>query len=192
MSDISDRVRIEKTDVLSQWKYKLERVTFRWRRSNGEWQEQTREAYDRGNGAAILLYDPKRRTVVLVKQFRLPTYLNGYREELIEVTAGLLDNASPEERIAKEAEEETGYMPQNVRKVFATFMSPGSVTEILHLFVGEYAARMGEGGGIAEEGEDIAVLELSFDEAYAMIGDGRIVDAKTIMLLQYAKLHIFD
>ncbi|MEJ1967374.1 MAG: NUDIX domain-containing protein [Rhizomicrobium sp.] len=193
MTDISDRVRIEATELVFQWRYKLERIRFSLRRRDGRWDRQERLVLDRGNGATILLYDPARRTVVLTRQFRLPAYLNGYRQTLIEAAAGLLDGASPEERIAKETEEETGYRVTGVRKVFEAFMSPGSVTEILHFFVAEYspAARTGAGGGLEDEGEDIEVLELPFADAYAMIADGRIVDAKTIMLLQWAKLEVF-
>ncbi len=193
MTDISDRVRLHGLTVLSDNWYVLRKADFSWRRSDGSWQRQEREAYDRGNGAAILLYDTGRRTVVLTRQFRMPAYLNGYRKMLIEAAAGLLDDASPEDRIAKEAEEETGYRVAQVRKIFEAFMSPGSVTEVLHFFAGEYspAAKAGAGGGIAAEGEDIDVLELRFDEAYAMIGRGEIVDAKTIMLLQWAKLNLF-
>ncbi|HEX3810756.1 MAG TPA: NUDIX domain-containing protein [Rhizomicrobium sp.] len=193
MNGIGDRVRIVSDEILSSNHYTLHKVRFAWKRGDGEWQESAREAYDRGNGAAILLFNRENRSVVLTRQFRLPTYLNGYREMLIEVAAGLLDDASPEERIAKEAEEETGYRPRNIRKVFETFMSPGAVTEKLHLFVGEYDAadRKGAGGGLAGEGEDIEVLQIAFSEAAAMMADGRICDAKTIILLQYAQLHIF-
>jgi nudix-type nucleoside diphosphatase (YffH/AdpP family) len=130
---------------------------------------------------------------VLVRQFRYPAYVNGYDDLLIETAAGLLDDASPEQRMRAEAEEETGYRLGAIRKIFEAFMSPGAVTEKLHFFVGEYepGMKIGNGGGIAHEGEDIEVLELTIDQALAMIGDGRIVDAKTIMLLQYAALHIF-
>ncbi|MEI9996536.1 MAG: NUDIX domain-containing protein [Rhizomicrobium sp.] len=193
MTDISDRVRIEKTEILSDNWYVLRKITFAWRRGDGSWQSSAREAYDRGNGATILLYDPARRTVVLTRQFRMPAYLNGYRDTLIEAAAGLLDDATPEDRIRHEAEEETGYRVSDPRKIFEAFMSPGSVTEKLHFFVAEYspASRAGAGGGLAEEGEDIAVLELPFDTAYAMIAGGEIVDAKTILLLQWAKLELF-
>jgi nudix-type nucleoside diphosphatase (YffH/AdpP family) len=193
MTDISDRVRIGDIKILSDNWYILRKVDFSWRRKDGIWQDGTREAYDRGNGATILLFNRARRTVVLTRQFRLPAYLNGYREMLIEAAAGLLDDADPETRIRAEAEEETGFKVQNVTKIFEMFMSPGSVTEKLYFFVAEYAPDMREsaGGGVAEEGEDIDVLELSFDEAVAMTADGRICDAKTIILLQYAQLHIF-
>jgi nudix-type nucleoside diphosphatase (YffH/AdpP family) len=193
MTDISDRVRIDETTILSDNWYILRKIKFAWRRKDGTWQEGTREAYDRGNGCTILLFNRAQRSVVLTQQFRLPTYLNGYREMLIEAAAGLLDNASPEDRIRAETEEETGFAPTNVTKIFEMFTSPGSVTEKMYFFVGEYTpgAKVGDGGGLAEEGEDIEVLELPFDEAVAMMADGRICDAKTIILLQYAQLHIF-
>ena len=191
---VSDRIRIQNVRVLSDNHYVLKTTTFEWRRGNGEWQTQHRETYDRGNGATLLPYHLGKRTVVLVKQFRYPAYVNGYDDLMIEAAAGLLDNASPENRIRAEAEEETGYRLGEIRKVFEAFMSPGSVTEKLHFFVAEYESSMqiGSGGGIADEGEDIEVLELPIDQAMAMIGDGRIVDAKTIMLLQYAALNIFQ
>jgi nudix-type nucleoside diphosphatase (YffH/AdpP family) len=190
---ISDRIRVKNVRLLSDNRYILKATTFEWRRANGEWQKQDRETYDRGNGATLLPYNVKRRTVVLVRQFRYPAYVNGCDDLLIETAAGLLDNASPENRIRAEAEEETGYRLHEVHKVFEAYMSPGAVTEKLHFFVAEYEPDMkiGSGGGIADEGEDIEVLELSIDEALAMIADGRIADAKTIMLLQYAALHIF-
>ncbi|ANW00073.1 NUDIX domain-containing protein [Bradyrhizobium icense] len=190
---ISDRVRTKNERVLSDDYHVLESVTFEYRRSNGEWQPQTREIFYRDDAATLLPYNLAGRTVVLVRQFRYPAYANGYDDLLIEAAAGLLDDASPEERIRAEAEEETGYRLGEVRKVFEAFMSPGAVTEKLHFFVAEYEAamRVGDGGGLADEGEDIEVLELPIDQALAMISDGRIVDAKTIMLLQYAALHIF-
>jgi nudix-type nucleoside diphosphatase (YffH/AdpP family) len=190
---VSDRVRVQNVRVLSDNHYILKTTTFEWRRNSGEWQTQTRETYDRGNGAALLPYNLAQRSVVLVRQFRYPAFVNGYDDLMIEAAAGLLDNASPETRIRAEAEEETGYRLGDIRKVFEAFMSPGAITEKLHFFVAEYEARMrvGSGGGIASEGEDIEVLELPIDSALAMIGDGRIVDAKTIMLLQYAALNIF-
>jgi nudix-type nucleoside diphosphatase (YffH/AdpP family) len=190
---VSDRIRIKDVRVLSNNHYTLKTTTFEWRRANGEWQTQHRETYDRGNGATLLPYNLAQRTVVLVRQFRYPAYVNGYDDLLIEAAAGLLDNASPEERIRAEAEEETGYRLGEIRKVFEAFMSPGSVTEKLHFFVAPYepAMRVGGGGGNPDEGEDIEVLELSIDETLAMIADRRVVDAKTIMLLQYAALNIF-
>jgi len=190
---ISDRIRVKDVRLLSDNHYVLKSTTFEYRRVNGEWQTQHRETYDRGNGATLLPYNLARRTVVLVKQFRYPAHVNGYDDLMIEAAAGLLDNASPEKRIRAEAEEETGYRLGEIRKVFEAFMSPGSVTEKLHFFVAEYESSMqvGSGGGIADEGEDIEVLELPIDSALAMIADGRIADAKTIMLLQYAALNIF-
>jgi nudix-type nucleoside diphosphatase (YffH/AdpP family) len=190
---VADRIRVHSVRLLSDNHYTLKTTTFDWRRNNGEWQTQHRESYDRGNGAALLPYNLADRTVVLVRQFRYPAYVNGHDDLLIEAAAGLLDDESPEMRIRAEAEEETGYRLGEVRKVFEAFMSPGSVTEKLHFFVAPYEQKMriGAGGGIASEGEDIEVLELPVDEALAMIADGRIVDAKTIMLLQYAALNIF-
>jgi nudix-type nucleoside diphosphatase (YffH/AdpP family) len=190
---ISDRIRVKDVRVLSAGHLTLKTTTFEWRRANGEWQTQIRETVDRGNAATVLPYNLAKRSVVLVRQFRYPAYVNGYGDLLIEAAAGLLDNVSPEKRIRAEAEEETGYRLGEIRKVFEAFMSPGAITEKLHFFVAEYdpSMRIGNGGGIASEGEDIEVLELSIDQALVMIGDGRIADAKTIMLLQYAALNIF-
>ena len=190
---VSDRIRIKDVRILSNNHYTLKTTSFAWRRANGEWQIQHRETYDRGNGATLLPYNLAQRSVVLVRQFRYPAFVNGHDDLLIEAAAGLLDNASPEMRIRAEAEEETGYRLGDVQKVFEAFMSPGAITEKLHFFVAEYEAgmRVGSGGGIASEGQDIEVLELPIDAAMAMIGDGRIADAKTIMLLQYAALNIF-
>ena len=192
MSSQTEHVQVLKTEVLSDNWYVLRKVTFRLRKRDGSWEVQSREAYDRGNGATILLYDRARRTVVLTQQFRLPTYVNGNGSGmLIEACAGLLDADDPETCIAREAFEETGYEIRNPRKVMQAYMSPGSVTEILYFFVAEYsrAQRMSEGGGVEEE--DIEVMELSFDDALGRIASGEIRDAKTIMLLQYAALHLF-
>jgi nudix-type nucleoside diphosphatase (YffH/AdpP family) len=190
---VSDRIRVQNVRVLSDNYATLKDTTFEWRRASGEWQTQTRETFDRGDAATLLPYNLRQRTVLLVRQFRYPAYANGYDDLMIEAAAGLLDKASPEVRIRAEAEEETGYRLGEIRKIFEAFMSPGAVTEKLHFFVAEYRAdmRIGSGGGIADEGEDIEVLELRIEQALAMIGDGRIVDAKTIMLLQYAALNIF-
>jgi nudix-type nucleoside diphosphatase (YffH/AdpP family) len=190
---VSDRIRVHNVRLLSDNHYTLKTTTFEWRRANGEWQTQARESYDRGNAATLLPYNLAQRTVVLVRQFRYPAYVNGYDDLLIEAAAGMLDNETPEIRIRAEVEEETGYRLAEVRKIFEAFMSPGAVTEKIHFFVAEYESdmRIGSGGGLASEGEDIEVLELPIDQALAMIGDGRIVDAKTIMLLQYAALNIF-
>jgi nudix-type nucleoside diphosphatase (YffH/AdpP family) len=193
MSSAAERVRVVESQVLSDDWYVLKKTVFDFRRANGQWQRQQRETYDRGNGAVILLYRPDSRHVVLVRQFRFPAYVNGHDGMLVEAPAGLLDEATPEQRIRTEVEEETGYRVGEVRKVFEAFMSPGSVTEKLYFFVAEYdsSAKVGEGGGIESEGEDIEVLELPFEQALAMVGRGEIVDAKTIMLLQYAQLNLF-
>jgi nudix-type nucleoside diphosphatase (YffH/AdpP family) len=190
---IADRIRVKNVRVLSDNHYTLKTTTFEWRRANGEWQTQHRETYDRGNGTALLPYNLAQRTVVLVRQFRYPAFVNGCDDLLIEAAAGLLDNETPELRIRAEAEEETGYRLGEITKIFEAFMSPGAVTEKLHFFVAEYepTMRVGSGGGLASEGEEIEVLELPFHQAFAMIGDGRIADAKTILLLQYAALNIF-
>lgn len=192
MPDTS-RIRIQQVETLSQDWGLLKKTTFDYLRRDGSWQRQTRETYDRGNGATILLYDRERRTVLLIRQFRLPTLGNGLDDGLlVETPAGLLDAAAPEERIKAEVEEETGYRLDNVQHLFDAFMSPGSVTELLHFFAGEYRAdqRIADGGGLHEEGEDIELLELPFDEALAMARDGRLLDGKTIMLLQYAALYL--
>ncbi|MFC6338239.1 GDP-mannose pyrophosphatase [Pseudomonas sp. CCM 7891] len=185
-------VRITALETLSDNWYVLKKYSFDLRRRDGTWQAQTREVYDRGNGATILLYNREQRTVLLIRQFRMPAFVNGHDGYLIESAAGLLDNASPEERIRLEAEEETGYRVSHVEKVYSAFMSPGSVTERIHFFIGEYlpANRVGEGGGLEEEGEDIEVLELGFEEALAQVADGTIIDGKTIMLLQYLELRL--
>ncbi|PFH07752.1 nudix-type nucleoside diphosphatase (YffH/AdpP family) [Collimonas sp. PA-H2] len=187
-----DRVKIRKVEVLSDDWYLLKKTTFDYRRGDGSWQTLTRETYDRGNGATILLYNRERRSVILIRQFRFPTFGNGHDGFLIETAAGLLDHASPEQRIRAEVEEETGYSVREVRKVFEAFMSPGSVTEKLYFFVAEYApdARISDGGGLQDEGEDIQVLELTLERAMQMVASGEIADGKTIMLLQYAQLHL--
>ena len=190
---VANRVRVKNVRLLSDNHYTLKTTTFEWRRGDGKWQVQHCETYDRGNAATVLPYNLAQRTVVLVLQFRYPAYVNGYDDLMIEAAAGLLDDASPETRIRAEAEEETGYRLGAIRKIFEVFMSPGSVTEKLHFFVAEYQPdmRVGSGGGLASEGEDIEVLEVKIDDALAMIADGRIVDGKTIILLQYAALNIF-
>lgn len=188
---MNDRVKIKQTEVLSDNWYTLRKVTFDYQKKDGSWQTQSREAYDRGNGATILLYNKATATVILTRQFRLPTYINNNPSGMmIEACAGLLDQDNAEECIRRETEEETGYQLSAVRKIFEAYMSPGSVTEILHFFVAEYAKDMKihEGGGVKEE-EDIDVLELPFEKTLQMIESGEIKDAKTIMLLQYAKIH---
>jgi nudix-type nucleoside diphosphatase (YffH/AdpP family) len=190
---VADRVRIEDVQILSDSWYVLKKTTFSYRRNDGTWQTQVRETYDRGNGAVILLYDEDRRTIILVRQFRFPAFVNGAADLLIEAPAGLLDNASPEDRIRAEVEEETGYRVREVRKIFEAYMSPGSVTEKLHFFIGRYTPsdRISDGGGHPDEGEDIEVLERPIEQAIEMVASGEIEDAKTIMLIQYAALHLF-
>jgi nudix-type nucleoside diphosphatase (YffH/AdpP family) len=185
-------VEILETKVLSNNWYVLRKVTYRILKSNGSWQTESREAYDRGNGATVLLYDLARQSVLLTRQFRLPTFVNGNASGmLIEACAGLLDNDNPEECIRREVREETGYEIRDVRKVFEAYMSPGSVTEILHFFVAEYSPeqRVSRGGGVDEE--EIEVLDLGFRRAQELVASGEIKDAKTVMLLQYAALHLF-
>ena len=185
-------VEVLQTEVLSDNWYVLRKVTFRIRGRDGAWHTQSREAYDRGNGATILPYDVGRRMVILTRQFRLPTYVNGNASGmLIEACAGLLDLDTPIDCIKRELREETGYELSAVRKVMEAYMSPGSVTEILHFYVGEYTQenRVSTGGGVEEE--DIEVLELPFDQALRMIASGEIRDGKTIMLLQFADRNIF-
>ncbi|WP_269934530.1 NUDIX domain-containing protein [Serratia liquefaciens] len=185
------RVRIVETRVLSDDWYVLKKTTFDFLRRDGVWQRQSRETYDRGDGATILLFNRQRQKVVLTRQFRFPVFVNGHDGMLIEAAAGLLDNASPEERIRAEAEEETGYIVQNVQKVFEAYMSPGSVTEKLHFFIGEYQAdeRVSNGGGVEAEGEDLEVIELPLVDALRAVSQGTIVDAKTILLLQFVALN---
>lgn len=185
------KIKIQKTELLSDNWYILNKVTFDYQKKDDSWITQKREVYDRGNGAAILLYNSTQKTVILTRQFRLPTYLNGNETGMmIEVCAGLLDQDHPEQCIIRETEEETGYRLTKVTKIMETYMSPGAVTEILYLFVGEYdeSMKVSDGGGVAHEEENIDVMEMTYDEAYAMIESGEITDAKTIMLLQYAKI----
>jgi nudix-type nucleoside diphosphatase (YffH/AdpP family) len=184
-------IKIEKVETLSHDWYILKKTTFSYQRRNGAWQTVSRETYDRGNGATILLYNRHRKTVLLTRQFRFPAFVNQHHGMLIETCAGLLDERNPEACIKQEAEEETGYRIERVTKIFEAFMSPGSVTEKLYFFVAEYSERekINDGGGEEAEGEDIELLEIKLDKALDMIQTGEIMDGKTIMLLQYAKLH---
>jgi len=189
---IADRIRNLETEILSDNWYVLRKVKYEFLGNDGKWQKLTREAYDRGNGATILLYNKTSKTVILTRQFRMPTYLNGNEDGyLIECCAGLLDKNNAEDCIRKETEEETGYKISHVQKVFEAYMSPGSVTEILYFFVAEYSKDMkiSDGGGADDEHENIEVLELPFAEALEMIKTGQIRDGKTIMLLQYAQIN---
>lgn len=184
-------VKILNTEILSNNWYTLKKVTYEILQ-NGAVSVQNREAYDRGNGATILLYNKEKQSVILTRQFRMPTFINGNASGyLIEACAGLLDTDNPEDCIRRETEEETGFKITHVEKIFEAYMSPGSVTEILYFFVAEYTKEMKvtEGGGLEEESENIEVLELPFSEALAMIKTGEIMDAKTIMLLQYVALN---
>ncbi|MGZ3858754.1 MAG: GDP-mannose pyrophosphatase NudK [Flavisolibacter sp.] len=185
-------IKIVRTDILSNNWYILKKVTYEFEKEDGSRITQSREAYDRGNGATILLYNLEQKTVILTRQFRLPTFINGNDSGmLIEACAGLMDKENPEDCIRRETEEETGFQIKDVRKIFEAYMSPGSVTEILYFFVAEYSKSMKitAGGGVDHEEENIEVLELSIDRALGMIETGEIKDAKTIMLLQYVRLH---
>lgn len=190
---MSKEVNIVEKKLLSDNWYKLYKYTFEVSGDDGKPHRQTREAYDRGNGAVILLYNRLTRNVILTRQFRLPTFVNGNPDGMmIEACAGLLDQDDPEDCIRRETEEETGYRIEHVTKIFEAYMSPGSVTEILHFFTGEYSSdqKINEGGGVDHEQEDIEVLEMPFEDAWKMIGTGEIKDAKTIMLLQHARLNL--
>ena len=185
------RVRIGDVRLLSDNWYRLHTTTFEFQGADGSWSTQSRETYDRGNGATILLYDAERRTVLLTMQFRYPAYVNGHPDGmLIETAAGLLDDDEPEAAIRREAIEETGHRVGEVTHVFDAYMSPGSVTERLHFYAAPYDAstREHDGGGLVDEGEHITLVELDIDEALAMIERGEIADGKTIMLLQWAVL----
>lgn len=184
--------KIIKTEVLSDNWYTLRKITYEYLKKDGTLQTLSREAYDRGNGAAILLYNTEQKTVILTRQFRLPTFLNGNESGmLIEACAGLLDKDNAEDCIKRETEEETGYKVTDVRKIFEAYMSPGSVTEILYFFIAEYSKNMkvSDGGGLEHEQENIEVLEINIEQAMAMMENGEIKDGKTIMLLQYIRLH---
>ncbi|HEX6224427.1 MAG TPA: GDP-mannose pyrophosphatase NudK [Chryseolinea sp.] len=189
---VNENVKILRDEVLSNNWYTLRKLTFKYRLKDGSWVEQVREAYDRGNGATILLYNKAQKTVILTRQFRLPTFINGNPGGmLIEACAGLLDKENPEECIRRETEEETGYKISDVRKIFELYMSPGSVTEILYFFIAEYSKDMkvNDGGGAEHEQENIEVLELPYDMVVGMVESGAIKDAKTVILLQYCRLN---
>ena len=188
---MNSRIRNVSSAVLSDNWYTLRKYTFDYRAKSGQWETQEREAYDRGNGATILLYNKRRKTIILTRQFRLPTYINGNSDGfLVEVCAGLLDGDDPLNCIRKETIKETGYHVDNVTKVFEAYMSPGSVTERLHFYIGEYDRSMKKsaGGGVAEEKEDIEVLELPIDKALQQIAEGEIIDGKTIMLVYHLRI----
>ncbi len=187
------RVRGLRFELLSDSWAILRRASFEWRQPDGTWTHELREAYDRGNGATILLHDPARRTVLLTRQFRLPAFVNGHADGmLLETPGGLLDDEHADDAIAREAEEETGYRIRNLRRLFELFMSPGSVTERVAFYVAEYdhSTRTGAGGGLLHEGESIEVVELDLDEAIGLVQTGGIVDGKTVILLQWASANL--
>ncbi|MDO9274330.1 MAG: NUDIX domain-containing protein [Lutibacter sp.] len=186
------KVKIIGIKNLSNANYKLDKVDFEFQTNSGSWQAQSRECYDRGDGAAILLYNPAKKTVILTKQFRMPSYLNGNATGMmIEVCAGMLDEDNPESCIIKEVKEETGFKIYNPKKIFELYSTPGAVTEKIHYFTAEYndGMKISAGGGLEEEHEDIEVLEINFETALTMVSKGEINDAKTVVLLQYAKLN---
>jgi len=188
----SDRLKNIKSTLLSDNYYILNRVTFDYLMKSGAWVNQMREVYDRGDGAGILLYNKQKQTVILTKQFRMPTYLNDNKDGfLVEVCAGLLDKDNPEACIIRETEEEVGYRLKSVKKIYEGYSSPGVMTEKMHFFVGEYTddMKVNEGGGLEREHEDIEVIEMPFIEAVDMLNNGKIVDTRTIVLLQYAIIH---
>lgn len=189
---MQNRIRIQSVETLSDDWGLLKKTTFEYQARNGRWDTQSRETYDRGDGAVILPYDAARGTVLLARQFRFPAYATGHHEPLLEACAGLLDADDPETAIRREAEEELGYRLRDVRDLYTPFMSPGSLTEKLSFFIASYtpADRISEGGGHEDEGEDIEVVEMQLDDALAAMFDGRIIDAKTIMLLQHLKLKL--
>jgi nudix-type nucleoside diphosphatase (YffH/AdpP family) len=189
---MNKKIEIKASQNLSEYWFTLNKVVYNYQNANGKWETHTREVYDRGNGACVLLYNKKKKTVILTKQFRLPTYLNGNESGmLIEVCAGAMDSDNPEECIRREIMEETGYNITKVEQVLESYMSPGAVTEIIYFFIAEYdeTMKISDGGGLQEEEEHIEVLEINFDNAFDMISKGEIKDGKTIMLLQYAKIN---
>ena len=186
------KIKILTEELLSKNWYLLKKFTFEYQKSENQTQKQVREVYDRGNGATILLFNKSKKTIILIKQFRFPTYLNGNKTGmLIETCAGILEEENAEECIKRETEEETGFKINKVEKLFEAYMSPGAVTEIIHFFIAEYSSEMktSAGGGLVTEQENIEVIEILLDDAYAMIASGEIKDAKTIVLLQYAKIN---
>lgn len=188
---LEDNIKVKETAVLSNNWGILNEITFEIKTSTGQWEEQVRESYDTGDGATVLLYDRTTGKIVLTRQFRLPTYLNGNPGGLLtEACAGLLEKDTPEDCVIKEAREETGYRVSNPQKIFEAYMSPGSVTEIMHFFIAEYSKdrKIDEGGGLQEEQEDIEVVEMEFRDAWNKVETGELKDAKTIILLQHLRL----
>lgn len=188
---MAQEIRINKVEILANNRHPLKKITFDKPDKNGNWKTQVREFYDRGNAATILLYNTEKATIILTRQFRIPTYVNGNPTGLlIEVCAGMLEKDSPEECVKRESIEETGYHVKNLKKIFELYMSAGGLTELLFFFTGTYSEedRVSKGGGLANENEEIEVMEISFEKAYEMIANGEIKDAKTVILLQYAKI----
>lgn len=191
---MNPKINILKEEILSDQKYSLKKFVLEYKEPGKEKQLQTREVFHRGNGAAILLYNKKQKTVVLTRQFRLPTYLNGNPDGmLIEACAGTLDRENPKDCIIRETREETGYHIPDAQKIYELYVTPGAVTELMYLYVAEYSPEMklSKGGGLEEENENIENIELSFSKALEMVKSGTIRDAKTVVLLQYAQLNIF-
>ncbi len=187
-----DQVKNIEHTLLSDNYYTLNKVAFDYLMRSGEWVNQMREVYDRGDGAGILLYNKQKKTIILTKQFRMPTFLNGNEDGfLVEIAAGMLDKENPEVCIIRETEEEVGYRLKEVKKVYEAYSSPGVMTEKMHFFVGEYTddMKVSDGGGLDSEHEDIEVLEIPFKEAVSMLDNGEIHDTRTIVLLQYAMIH---
>lgn len=191
---LANRVHLHTTEILSDDWGVLKKIEFDFLRSDGAWQRQSREIYQRGAGAVILPYNINNRTVILIKQFRLAPFLNEHPRLLVEAPAGLLGNSTPEDRIRSEVKEETGFNVTEVEKIFEAYMIPGFVTEKLHFFVGQYERtdRVSEGGGEVDEGEDIEVMELPFEKALTMVREGEIIDGKTILLIQHLGINIFS
>lgn len=188
----NNKIKNIENTLLSDNYYILKKYNFDYLMPNGQWVNQMREVYDRGDGAGILLYNKAKKTVILIKQFRMPTYLNDNKDGmLVEIAAGMLDKDNPEACVIRETEEETGYRLKSVKKVYEGYSSPGVMTEKMHFFVGEYSddMKVGDGGGLDSEAEDIEVLEIPFEKAIAMLHNGDIVDTRTIVLLQYAIIH---
>lgn len=186
------RLKNIKSKLLSNNYYILKKLTFDYKMSNGHWVTQSREVYNRGDGAGILLYNKEKQTVILTKQFRMPTYMNGNKDGLlVEITAGMLDLDNPVDCIIRETEEEVGYRVKDVKKIYEAYTSPGVMTEKMHFFIAEYtqAMKVSNGGGLEIEHEDIEVLEIPFINAVNMLNNGEIHDMRTIVLLQYAQIN---
>jgi len=190
----SSRVKLVDSQVLSNAWARLVQYTFDYQRQDGQWQRQQREVYNRGDGAAILLYNLEQCTVILIKQFRMPVYLNDKQGFLIEVPAGVLEQDNPDQTVIDETEQETGYRVSSLNRLYSTYVSPGSITERIHFYTASYTPeqRVSAGGGLDAEGEDIEVIEVGFDEAMQWISSGQIQDSKTVLLLQHAALTLFN